>query len=121
MQYVGLHEQISRNNRYSALLLIAFPTLLLGMLYIIIRVVAAQSGDDYGYDNQLDPNQTFLAALPVVLIAVGIWFLVACGDILLLSGWRLEVNRWSERKIKEYTISLKISASNWALPHPASM
>ena len=31
MQYIGLQHQISRNNRNSFFLLIAFPTLLLGM------------------------------------------------------------------------------------------
>src|SRR5689334_13638531 len=77
MQYVGLHRQISRNNRFSVLLLIAFPTLLLAMLYVIIRVIAIASEDDYPYDTPMDPTTTFLSALPVVLIIVGIWFLIA--------------------------------------------
>ena len=75
MEYVGLQQQIRRNNIYSFLLLIAFPTLLLGMLYIIIRVFAANSGDDYS--QPIDGNQAFLTTLPIVLVVVAIWFLVA--------------------------------------------
>lgn len=77
MQYVGLQQQIGRNNRYSLLLLIAFPTLLLGMLYIIIRVIAATNEPDSPYAEAMDPNKTFLGALPIVLALVGIWFLIA--------------------------------------------
>src|SRR5688572_28717399 len=85
MQYVGLQRQISRNNRYSLLLLIAFPALLLGMLYIIIWVIAANSGSDqtygdtygYSYSEPIDRDRVFLGALPRVLVGVGIWFLIA--------------------------------------------
>jgi heat shock protein HtpX len=77
MQYVGLQQQISRNNRYSLLLLIAFPALLLGMLYIIIQVIAANSEPENGYGQSFDGNEAFLGALPVVLVVVGIWFLIA--------------------------------------------
>lgn len=77
MQYVGLQKQISRNNRYSLLLLIAFPALLLGMLYIIIWAVAANSDRESGYGVSIDPTQAFLSALPFVLAGVGIWFAVA--------------------------------------------
>ncbi len=79
MQYVGLQQQIGRNNRYSLLLMIAFPTLLLGMLYIIIRVIAANSEPDngYGYSQAIDGDQLFLRTLPIVLVGVGLWFLIA--------------------------------------------
>jgi heat shock protein HtpX len=87
MQYVGLQQQISRNNRYSLLLLIAFPALLLGMLYIIVWVISANSGpdpnsttsyDSYSYySTPIDKNQAFITALPFVLVGVGIWFLIA--------------------------------------------
>ncbi|MBS1621070.1 MAG: M48 family metallopeptidase [Bacteroidetes bacterium] len=69
MQYVGIQSQISRNNRYSFLLLIAFPTLLLGMFYIFF----------FFAENQYFSlaNEQFLRVLPGVLIAVLIWFLIA--------------------------------------------
>jgi heat shock protein HtpX len=78
MQYVGLHKQISRNNRYSLLLLIAFPTLLLGMLYVITwAIVQSNNAESSMYEENIDVNQTFLSSMPFVLVAVGIWFLVA--------------------------------------------
>ena len=77
MQYVGLQQQINRNNRYSLLLLIAFPTLLLGMLYIIVQVISANSEPERGYGKAIGGNQAFLGLMPIVLAVVGIWFLVA--------------------------------------------
>lgn len=69
MQYVGLDRQIRKNNFNSAVLLIAFPALLLGMTYAIIYFSSGEHGED--------PNQLFLGSLPFVLGAVGIWFLIA--------------------------------------------
>jgi heat shock protein HtpX len=69
MQYVGLQQQIGRNNRNSFLLLIAFPALLLGMFYVFFFFVHEQ-------DTNI-ANQHFLHSMPFVLIGVGIWFLVA--------------------------------------------
>ena len=79
MKYTGLHQQIQRNNINSFLLLIAFPALLLGMFYVIIYFITGNSSGDYGneYQNNPDPNTTFLTAAPIILIAVGIWFLIA--------------------------------------------
>ena len=69
MQYVGLQHQISRNNRNSFFLLIAFPTLLLAMFYVFF----------FFYDKQdtESVNRHFLMALPLVVIGVSIWFLIA--------------------------------------------
>ena len=69
MQYVGLQHQISRNNRNSFFLLIAFPTLLLGMFYVFFFFVDKQ-------DTEL-VNRHFLMAVPLVIIGVSIWFLIA--------------------------------------------
>lgn len=69
MQYVGLQQQISKNNRYSLLLLIAFPLLLLGMFYVFFFFADKQDTDA--------TNQHFIGAMPFVLIGVGIWFMVA--------------------------------------------
>ena len=69
MQYLGLQKQISRNNRYSFLLLIAFPALLLGMFYIFFFFIDKQDTDLV--------NQHFLTTIPFVLIGVGIWFFIA--------------------------------------------
>src|SRR5687768_6129290 len=69
MEYVGLQKQISRNNRYSLLLLIAFPALLLGMFYIFFFFADKQNIEAVNYH--------FLQVMPFVLIGVGIWFLIA--------------------------------------------
>ena len=69
MQYVGLDKQIRRNNFNSTLLLIAFPALLLGMLYAILFFTTNEHGED--------PDELFLQTMPVVLAATGIWFLIA--------------------------------------------
>lgn len=69
MEYVGLQHQISRNNRNSFFLLIAFPALLVGMVYVFLFFVDKQ-------DPELT-NDHFLIAIPFVLVGVSIWFLIA--------------------------------------------
>lgn len=69
MEYVGLDKQIRRNNFNSILLLIAFPVLLLGMLYAFVYFALDQPGED--------PNVLFIQYAPLVLAGVGIWFLIA--------------------------------------------
>lgn len=74
MRYVGLQEQIRRNNRKSVFLLIAFPSVLLLSVYAVVFLLQYQP--DYGYDlNYI--NQNFLAVAPVVVVIVGIWFAIA--------------------------------------------
>ena len=69
MEYIGLDKQIRKNNFNSVLLLIAFPAVLLGMVYAFIYFLQSE--------HQEDPNTLFLQAMPVVLGAVGVWFLIA--------------------------------------------
>jgi len=77
MKYTGLATQIRRNNFNSGLLLLAFPALLLGIFYIIIYFAAQNSGSESDGYSVADPNTTFIKIIPVVLIAVGVWFLIA--------------------------------------------
>jgi heat shock protein HtpX len=84
MQYVGLQSQISRNNRYSFLLMVAFPALLLGMYFIIVYFIVHRqnrfadfTADGYDLGTKTSISQVFLSGLPFVLIGVGIWFLIA--------------------------------------------
>lgn len=69
MEYIGLDKQIRKNNFNSLLLLIAFPVLLLAMGYAILFFAREELGED--------PNVLFLQIMPVVMAAVGIWFLIA--------------------------------------------
>jgi len=69
MQYIGHDKQIRKNNFNSLLLLIAFPALLLAMLYAIVYFLQKEHGTD--------PNTLFLQSAPAVLGGVGVWFLIA--------------------------------------------
>lgn len=69
MEYIGLHSQIARNNRKSIGLLIAFPGLILFAVYAFLF---------FGFDKDFDQtNLRFIQIAPIVLIAVGIWFIIA--------------------------------------------
>ena len=77
MQYVGLTTQISRNNRNSLLLLIAFPVLLLALFYVVIFAISLKESAGDNYIPPMDPNIVFLRWLPFILGGVAIWFLIA--------------------------------------------
>lgn len=84
MKYVGLQTQIDRNNRLSVLLLLMFPCIILGMVWIFLLILNYMTGgyvDQYGevvHEINIDTvNYYFLTALPWVVGAVGIWFLIA--------------------------------------------
>lgn len=84
MQYVGIQTQQDRNNRMSIFLLIMFPIILLGMVWVFIALVNYFGGgyyDQYGnvvHTMDLDTvNYYFLSALPWVVGGVGLWFAIA--------------------------------------------
>lgn len=72
--YVGIHTQISRNNRMSVLYLIAFPTLVLCAVYAFFFFL---SGDEQQSANISQINDSFLSVAPWVTGGVLIWFLIA--------------------------------------------
>jgi len=69
MKVTGIQSQIRKNNFLSVVLLIAFPLLLLAMVYTILAVGLTQS--------QAEATAGFLTILPYVLIGTGLWFLIA--------------------------------------------
>ncbi len=69
MQYVGLDKQIRKNNFNSILLLIAFPALLLVMVYLFLFFSKGEYVED--------PNSLFVKYIPFVLLGVGVWFIIA--------------------------------------------
>lgn len=69
MEYIGLHNQIARNNRRSVVLLLAFPTLILAAVYAVIFFVNEQ--------NLEETNWLFIKTIPIVLAGVAVWFLIA--------------------------------------------
>lgn len=71
MQYVGLQQQIRRNNFRSVLLLLAFPLVMLAMVYAFLWIAAtAQNGHPNVINN-------FTTTVPLVIAGTVIWFTVA--------------------------------------------
>jgi heat shock protein HtpX len=70
MKYIGLQNQIRRNNTRSIFLLAAFPGLILFGIYLFYFFAI---GPDY-----IDEvNEQFITTVPFVLIGVAIWFAIA--------------------------------------------
>lgn len=72
---VGLQTWIWRNNTRSLILLIAFPALMAAVTWALAQVFAhtlGEAADPFAYGNDL-----FRGALVWVIVAVGIWFLIA--------------------------------------------
>lgn len=69
MKYVGLQQQISRNNLRSTLLLFLFPLVILAGVYAFLFFTVDPKTSDV--------NTMFLYALPFVVGGVLIWFLIA--------------------------------------------
>lgn len=83
MKYVGLHTQIRRNNTSSVLLLLTFPLIILGTVWVFL---ALTTGFETYYDQYGDPasnfdpaiaNEAFVSIAPWVAGAVAVWFGVA--------------------------------------------
>lgn len=70
MTYVGIQTQIRRNNFNSTLLMLAFPLVLLGMIYSFLYFIQRQP------DIQI-VNEMFVGALPFVILGTTIWFTIA--------------------------------------------
>ncbi|MCD8289534.1 MAG: M48 family metallopeptidase [Prevotella sp.] len=84
MKYVGMQTQIRRNNTYSMLLLVLFPCILLGMIWLFLALVFYFLGGTYNEYGEavytLDVglvNAYFLQSLPWVVGGVAIWFCIA--------------------------------------------
>ena len=84
MRYVGMQTQIRRNNTLSILLLLMFPTIILGMVWAFLAALNYFGNgypDEYGeMVYQLDistVNYYFVTAIPWVVAGVLIWFVIA--------------------------------------------
>ena len=84
MKYVGMHTQIRRNNMLTAILLLMFPVIILGMVWVFLALVnyfGSGVYDQYGnIVRHLDAdvvNHYFVNTIPWVIIGVGAWFLIA--------------------------------------------
>ena len=84
MRYVGMQTQIRRNNTLSILLLLMFPTIILGIVWVFLAALNYFGNgypDEYGeMVYQLDistVNYYFITAIPWVVAGVLIWFIIA--------------------------------------------
>ena len=82
MKYVGIHTQQANNNFKSLLLLILFPCILLGMVYLFLVILNYLSVSDpyYGQVTGVDwdyVNYEMMHILPWVVGIVGAWFAIA--------------------------------------------
>jgi len=69
MQYLGIQQQITRNNTKSVLFLLAFPLLILVGVYVVLYVLSDQDIEQ--------TNMQFLSVVPIILAGVGIWFVIS--------------------------------------------
>ena len=69
MQYLGIRQQIARNNIKSILFLLAFPLLILVGAYVVLYILLDQDIER--------TNAQFLSIIPMVLIGVAIWFFIS--------------------------------------------
>ena len=69
MQYLGIRQQIARNNTKSILFLLAFPLLILVGAYVVLYILSDQDIER--------TNTQFLSTIPMVLIGVAIWFFIS--------------------------------------------
>jgi len=70
MKYVGIQSQIWKNNINSVLMLIAFPLLLLGMVYLFLLFAVNK-------EMETTPESIFVQAAPFIILGTIIWFIVA--------------------------------------------
>lgn len=82
MKYVGIHTQQVSNNVKSLLLLLLFPCILLGVVYVFLLVSSTMGVSDpaYGQSTRVDwdyVNYEMLHILPWVVGIVGMWFMVS--------------------------------------------
>ena len=68
MQYLGIQQQITRNNTKSVLFLLAFPLLILVGVYVVLYMLSGRDIEQ--------ANTSFLSGIPTILIGVAIWFVI---------------------------------------------
>ena len=55
MKYVGIHTQQATNNFKSLLLLLLFPCIMLGMVYLFLVIINYLGVTDYAYEDAYGP------------------------------------------------------------------
>ena len=69
MKYIGIQSQIWKNNINSTLMMIGFPFLLLGMVYLLLMFTIDRETQS--------PEALFVQIAPFIILATVIWFVIA--------------------------------------------
>lgn len=79
MQYIGIQSQIRKNNFRSVLLLVLFPCLVVGLTWLFFFIISSSNADnqDYEANHLVIASEMALPAIPWVMGACGIWFIIA--------------------------------------------
>ena len=82
MKYVGIQSQIARNNWNSMMLLLMFPCIILGMLWVFCCIFGIRDTYDYYGNSQFSLdyatiNKVWLSWAPWAAVIVSIWLLIA--------------------------------------------
>lgn len=77
MKYVGIYQQQASNNFKSLLLLVCFPALILGLVYVFFILTNFTEVGENVYVDWDYVNYLFLGVLPWIVGGVTVWFLIA--------------------------------------------
>lgn len=84
MKYVGMQTQIRRNNRLSVLLLLFFPVIILGMVWVFLALLNYFGNGYYNQYGELvhsldveTVNYYFVTTILWVILGVAVWFGIA--------------------------------------------
>ncbi|MFI3239983.1 MAG: M48 family metallopeptidase [Bacteroidales bacterium] len=78
MKYIGIQKQQSSNNFKTILLLLMFPVLILGLVFLFQYIMTNAQYPELGDAELLDATmQQFIEVVPMILIGVTIWFIIA--------------------------------------------
>lgn len=109
MKFVGIQNQIRRNNQKSVLLLIAFPLLILAAVFAVVYFL---SYDEFGNANPDKAIDLFVGAIPFVIIVVLVWFLIAYfahGKMIALATGAKTLERKSNMRVYNLVENLCMS------------
>ena len=105
MTYVGIQTQIRRNNFNSVLLMVAFPLVLLGMVYAFLFFL--QRREEFS-----TLNDDFLRVVPFVILITTIWFLIAWAThstLIRMATGAAPLSRMDNKRIYNLVENLCIS------------
>ena len=75
MKYFGLQSQIRKNNTNSVLLLMLFPLVFYGLVWLFLFFTSM--GPENEQTGLINVNRTFLSTVPWITVGVAVWFLIA--------------------------------------------